>query len=109
MSVFELLMLTCFGISWPISVLKSWRTKSTAGKSLLFMIIILIGYVFGMLHKILYSFDFVIYAYIANFLMVGVDICLYFRNCSLERKAEGDREVPEQNVQRHSENVVYMK
>ncbi len=87
MSIFELMMLICFGVSWPISVLKSIRTKSTAGKSLLFMIIILIGYVFGILHKILYSFDFVIYAYIFNFIMVSIDIILYFYNRSLEKKA----------------------
>jgi hypothetical protein len=86
-SIFELMMLICFGVSWPISVLKSIRTKSTAGKSLLFMIIILIGYVFGILHKILYSFDFVIYAYIFNFIMVSIDIILYFYNRSLEKKA----------------------
>lgn len=86
MSIFELMMLICFGVSWPISVLKSLRTKSTAGKSLLFMIIILIGYIFGILHKILYSFDFVIYAYIFNFIMVSVDVALYFYNRSLEKK-----------------------
>ena len=88
MSVFELIMLTCFGISWPISILKSWKTKSTTGKSLMFMIIILIGYVAGITHKILYSFDFVVYAYIFNFLMVSVDITLYFFNWKREKNAK---------------------
>lgn len=88
MSVFELIMLTCFGISWPISILKSWKTRSTTGKSLMFMIIILIGYVAGITHKILYSFDFVVYAYIFNFLMVSVDITLYFINWKREKNAK---------------------
>ncbi len=52
MSPFEIGMLVCFGISWPISVFKSWKTKSTAGKSILFMTAILIGYISGILHKI---------------------------------------------------------
>ena len=95
MGLFELLMLTCFGISWPISVRKSWKTKSTVGKSLPFMSTIFIGYIFGVLHKVFYSFDFVIYAYIFNLVMVGTDICLYFYNRGRERKADGHSERPE--------------
>lgn len=86
MSPFELIMLTCFGLSWPISVYKSWKTGSTTGKSILFMTAILIGYVAGILHKILFSFDFVIYIYIFNFLMVGVDVGLYWRHYFREKR-----------------------
>ncbi len=84
MSLFEALMLMAFGFAWPTSIYKSIRSRSTKGKSLSFLIIIWLGYVSGMLHKILYSFDFVIYLYILNFLMVSIDIALYCRNRKLE-------------------------
>ncbi len=79
MSFFEALMLICFGISWPISIYKSWRTKKVSGKSPVFMIVIIIGYASGMAHKILYSRDWVIYLYLLNMIMVSLDLLLYFR------------------------------
>ena len=44
MSLFEALMMICFGVSWPISIHKSWRTKKVSGKSPVFMIVIIVGY-----------------------------------------------------------------
>ena len=38
MQIFEIIMLLCFGMSWPISVYKSIRSKSTKGKSAVFII-----------------------------------------------------------------------
>lgn len=80
MSVFEIIMLTCFGAAWPFSIYRSWKSRSVAGKSLPFLFIILTGYAAGTLHKILFSFDYVIVLYIINFSMVAIDIILYFRN-----------------------------
>ena len=37
MSIFEAIMLICFGAGWPISVAKALRTKVVSGKSPLFM------------------------------------------------------------------------
>jgi|GEM_PF-227868 len=54
-SFFEAVMLICFGLAWPLNIIKSLRTKSTQGKSVLFLIVILIGYVAGITHKLLYS------------------------------------------------------
>ena len=34
MSIFEAVMIFCFGVSWPFSIYKSYRTKSVKGKSL---------------------------------------------------------------------------
>ena len=84
MGVFEFLMLFCFGFSWPFSILKSIRSRSTRGKSIMFMLLVELGYVFGIVHKLLYSRDWVIWAYFALFLLVGIDIALYFRNRRLE-------------------------
>ena len=80
MSIFELIMLVCFGVAWPFSIYKSLTTKQTAGKSVLFLYIVLIGYIAGIIHKLLVNFDFVIYFYILNFVMVLIDLLLYYRN-----------------------------
>ena len=86
MGIFEFLMLFCFGFSWPFSILKSIRSRSTKGKSLLFMILVELGYVFGIIHKALYSYNWVIWMYLVLFCLVAVDLILYWRNRRLERK-----------------------
>ena len=53
MKIFEFIMLACFGLSWPISVYKSFTSKSTKGKSVVFIIAIIIGYISGILGKII--------------------------------------------------------
>lgn len=78
MSPFEVGMLTCFGIGWPLSIIKSLRTKQVAGKSPLFMSIVILGYASGILHKIIYYSDWVIWLYILNFAMVSFDLFLYY-------------------------------
>lgn len=80
MSIFELIMMLCFGAAWPVSIYKSFVAKSNEGKSVMFLYIILIGYIAGITHKILYSYDFIIYLYIINRVMVLTDILLYYRN-----------------------------
>ena len=84
MSIFEAIMLLCFGAAWPLSIYRSWRSRSTAGKSLSFLIVVLIGYVSGTTHKILFSMDYIIYLYIANAIMVFIDIMLYLRNKKID-------------------------
>jgi len=86
MSVFEALMMIFFGAAWPFSIYKSYNSKSNKGKSLLFLIVVLLGYTFGIIHKILYSFDNVIVLYILNFVLIFVDCCLYFRNKAISSR-----------------------
>jgi hypothetical protein len=88
MSVFEIVMLCCFGAAWPASIYRSYKARTAKGKSALFLIVILIGYVAGMLHKIYNSYDFVIYLYAANFGMVFADLMLWFRNRRIDRLCE---------------------
>jgi len=85
MSPFEALMLLCFGAAWPFSIYRSYKSKSTQGKSFLFMVILVIGYLSGIIHKWFYSFDYVIFLYILNAMMVSVDILLYIRNSRMEK------------------------
>ena len=79
MSIFEIIMLLCFGAAWPFSIYKAYKSKSVNGKSFIFLLIVFIGYISGILHKMFYNFDNVIYLYILNMLMVGTDMLLYLR------------------------------
>lgn len=90
MSIFEIVMLICFGISWPISIYKSYTSRSTKGKSVIFLYIVSAGYIAGILHKIFYYYDIVIVFYIINLVMVLADTALYHRNGWLEKQAAGD-------------------
>ena len=83
MSVFEIGMLICFGFAWPTAIHKSIKSRSIEGKSLLFIYVILIGYMFGILHKFIYNLDFVVILYIVNLLLVFTDLILYYRNKKL--------------------------
>ena len=85
MGLFEFLMLFCFAFSWPFSILKSIRSGSTKGKSLMFMLLVFFGYIFGIIHKVLYSFNWVTWAYVTGLSLVGVDLVLYWRNWRHER------------------------
>lgn len=89
MSIFEAIMLICFGSAWPFSIAKSYKSRSNAGKSLLFMAIVEVGYISGMIHKVLYSFDLVFYLYALNALLVMIDLLLYRRNARLARPKDG--------------------
>ena len=83
--VFEVLMLVCFGASWPISIAKAWRTKFVRGKSLGFMSLVLLGYISGIVHKVLNPVPAtghvhpVVWLYIFNMVVVAVDLTLYIR------------------------------
>lgn len=92
--VFESVMLICFGISWPISVYKSITSKSTKGKSAVFMIAILIGYISGITGKIIgNNINYVVVLYLINFVVVSLDLILYFINRKHEMDAEKKQEV----------------
>ena len=83
MSVFEIVMLVCFGAAWPANILKSLRSKSVEGKSVLFLYVIATGYIFGIIHKFVYSYDLVVFLYMINLVMVLIDLGLYYRNKKL--------------------------
>ncbi|MFP4432143.1 MAG: hypothetical protein ACOCW6_03260 [Spirochaetota bacterium] len=80
MSPFEVVMLVCFGLAWPFSIYKSATTREVGSKSMVFLFALLIGYVSGVLHKLFYLYDPVIFLYILNGTMVSIDIALTMRN-----------------------------
>ena len=79
-----------------MNVMKSWKARTAKGKSLMFLLLILFGYVAGITSKLIndaYMAQFaqkwyVLIFYILNFVMVGVDTVLYFRNKRLDKLAE---------------------
>ena len=78
MGIFEAVMLFCFGASWPLAIYKTVKTKNPIGKSLPFLYLVFIGYASGICHKLFtpHAFNWVIYLYIMNLLLVGTDIVL---------------------------------
>lgn len=92
----EALTIFCFGLSWPISIRKSWVSRTAKGKSVLFEIILLVGYFIGITRKIIQTnmgadgFLFVLsFAfYVINSIAISIDIALYFRNRRLDAEAE---------------------
>ncbi len=79
--IFEAIMVISFGISWPLSIYKSFVSRTTKGKSLPFMLFILFGYGSGIVSKLVAgTLTYVFVFYVLNFVMVAIDLCLYYRN-----------------------------
>ena len=84
--VLEAAMIILFGISWPFNLIKSIRTCSTKGKSLLFLILIDVGYIAGITSKFfsttfVWETDWWIFMiYVINFAFVSADLIMYFVN-----------------------------
>lgn len=92
----EAVTILCFGLSWPISIYKSYVSKTAKGKSLFFEVFLLVGYAFGILRKVLQFtqmgcgdpiFYLSFFFYILNFIEITIDVMLYFRNCRYDRMA----------------------
>jgi len=88
----EIGMLLAFGFSWPFNIIKSWRSRTAKGKSVIFEFIVVFGYLVGLLGKLILwrrtgTLAYSTWFYIADILMVSVDICLYFRNVALDKRA----------------------
>lgn len=77
--IFESVMLICFGCSWPFAIAKTIRTRTVEGKSIIFIILIFIGYVAGIIFKLIGHFDHVIWLYLTNGSLVFTEMVLYFR------------------------------
>ena len=92
--VLEIIMIVSFGASWPLNVLKSYKARTTKGKSLAFLCLILFGYVAGITSKLvndayMASFSqkwYVLFFYVLNLVMVSVDLALYARNYRLDKQ-----------------------
>ena len=45
------------------------------------------GYACGIIHKLLYSMDWIILLYVLNMILVSIDLTLYFRYLPLESQS----------------------
>ena len=87
-SVFETIMLVCFGLSWPINVMKAYRARTASATSLPFILLIFTGYIAGITAKIVSGqINYVFVVYLLNLAIVFLNIVVYFRNLSLDHKA----------------------
>jgi len=87
--IFEVLMIVCFGVSWPFNIAKSWKAKTARGKSLLFEVCILVGYICGIAGKFITgNVTYVLIAYLINVVMVTIDILLTLRNMAMDKLAD---------------------
>ena len=86
-SILETTMLVCFGFSWPLNVIKAYKARTTKGTSLPFILLIIVGYIAGISAKVISGqINFVLIAYIINLAIVSLNIIIYFRNVSLDKK-----------------------
>ena len=86
-SILETVMLVCFGFSWPLNVMKAYKAKTAKGTSLPFILLIVAGYVAGITAKVITDqINYVLIAYIVNLAIVSLNIVIYFRNVSLDKK-----------------------
>lgn len=88
--ILEIIMVVSFGASWPLNVMKSYRARTTKGKSLAFLVLIFFGYICGIISKLTAEHFkwYVLFFYVLNLVMVGVDLLLYWRNYQLDKKAQ---------------------
>ncbi len=90
---FELLMIVCFGVSWPLNIIKAWKARTAKGSSVQFYFLILIGYLFGLASKAIKlsrgvaTPGYVWFFYVLNSVMVALGIAVWIRNRRIDRKA----------------------
>jgi hypothetical protein len=91
--ILEIIMIVSFGASWPMNVIKSYKARTTKGKSLMFLCLIFFGYIAGIASKFtnetyMASFSskwYVLVFYFLNITMVGMDLLIYIRNYRLDK------------------------
>lgn len=87
--IFETGMLICFGLSWPFNIAKSLRARTAKGKSMLFEIIVIAGYLMGLTGKFISgNVTYVAAVYVLDILMVSCDLVITMRNHRLDKLRE---------------------
>ena len=96
-TIFEIVMIGCFGASWPFNIIRAYKARTTKGTSLFFLFLIFFGYVGGITSKIFLmiekgaafwtfvsalAFSF----YVINLTMLTIALIIYFRNKKLDNQ-----------------------
>ena len=86
-SIFESIMLICFGLSWPLNVIKAYKAGTAKGTSLPFILLIITGYVAGITAKVITGqINYVLIVYLLNLVIVSKNVVVYFRNVALDKR-----------------------
>ena len=86
-SILETIMLVCFGFSWPLNVVKAYKSRTAKGTSLPFILLIITGYLAGISAKLITGqINYVLIAYLLNLAIVSLNVIVYFHNVSLDKK-----------------------
>ena len=86
--ILETIMLVCFGFSWPMNLVKAYKARTAKSTSLPFVLLIIMGYIAGISAKIIMgNINYVLVAYLLNLAIVSLNLIVYFRNMSLDKKA----------------------
>ena len=92
--ILEVIMIICFGASWPFNVIKSYKARTAKGKSPVFLCLIITGYIAGIAAKFMNEAYmaavsdkwYVLFFYFLNLIMVSADLVIYFRNRQLDKR-----------------------
>ena len=86
-SIFDSIMLICFGLSWPLNVIKAYKARTAKGTSLPFILLIITGYIAGITAKLITGqINYVLIVYLLNLVIVSMNVVVYFRNVALDKK-----------------------
>ena len=86
-SILETAMLICFGLSWPINLVKNIKAKTAKATSLNFLLLITFGYVCGIAAKFAsHQLNYVLAVYFLNLAVVLANLVVYFINRSYDKK-----------------------
>lgn len=86
--LFETVMLICFGLSWPINVVKAYKARTAKSTSLPFLLLIITGYLGGIAAKVVNGqINYVLIVYLINLSIVLLNLAVYIRNVSLDNRA----------------------
>lgn len=95
--ILEALMLVCFGFSWPLNLRKNLKAKSAKAMSLPFILLIVTGYIFGIIAKFITIANggtvhwYVLVVYFFNLIVVSCNIFVYFINLGYDKKNEANK------------------
>ena len=95
----EAFMLVCFGLSWPINVMKAIKARSAKSMSLPFILLIISGYIAGISAKLLsHQINYVLVVYFINLAIVSVNLVVYFRNRHIDHENNALNTIPLHNA-----------
>ncbi len=85
--ILETIMLICFGISWPLNLVKAYKARTAKGTSLASILLIITGYLASIAAKLTGGdLNYVLAAYLFNVVAVALNLTVYCRNVALDKK-----------------------